>query len=49
MAGGTVLTIKGKGFDQRATKVSVEVAGIRTSFDIFLVRVIYCISSDSRE
>lgn len=26
-AGGTVLTIKGKGFDERATKVSVEVAG----------------------
>lgn len=26
-AGGTVLTVKGKGFDERATKVSVEVAG----------------------
>jgi len=26
-AGGTVLTIKGKGFDERATKASVEVAG----------------------
>ena len=27
IAGGTVLTVKGKGFDERATKVSVEVAG----------------------
>ena len=37
MAGGTVLTIKGKGFDERATKVSVEVAGntCKMNFDNF--------------
>lgn len=36
-AGGTVLTIKGKGFDERATKVSVEVAGTicKMNFDNF--------------
>lgn len=34
MAGGTVLTIKGKGFDKRTKEVSVEVGGIKCHFDI---------------
>lgn len=41
MAGGTVLTIKGKSFDERATKVSVEVAGIKMLFDIFIVNLLH--------
>lgn len=41
MAGGTVLTIKGKGFDERATKASVEVAGIKMLFDVFIVNLLH--------